>query len=196
MKRIIFVVLLAIIHFWSCTTGINRSKDPGVIRVNLQSDPTDTTITILGKIYSVDSTSIFNIYIFEAKAYIDSNYSFLVPRLTDYYDDGRYYNILEMEETTYKKYKIYESFAPPDKYDRLQFGLTASTMKIGEYKIPVELPPDENVLLDFYDDFEIYENDTTEINIQIAPFRSVERYRDSYLFNREVNIVSVNYLRR
>jgi len=196
MKRIIFVVLLVIIHLWSCTTGINRSKDPGVIRVNLQSDPTDTTITILGKIYSVDSTSIFNIYIFEAKSYIDSNYSFLVPRLTDYYDDGRYYNILEMEETTYKKFKIYESFAPPDKYDRLQFGLTASTLKIGEYKIPVELPPDENVLLDFYDDFEIYENDTTEINIQIAPFRSVERYRDSYLFNREVNVVSVNYLRR
>lgn len=191
IKQYFYCLTAVAVFFASCSTGINRSEAPGILRVTLQSDPADTTITIMGNEYRVDSASVFNVNIFEARAYIGENYTFLVPRISDYRDDGKVYNILEMENDSYKQFTIYESYVPVDDYTRLQFGLTASAMKIGDYQIPVQLPPDKELLIDLVSNFHVAENETTEVNIYLAPFRSVRRYRDIYLFDRIVDIVSI-----
>jgi len=191
MQKLFLLLFCVAVLFTACLTGIDKSEEPGILRVTLQADPTDTTITILGRDYGVDTTSVFYLHVFEAKAYIESDYTFLVPSLELFHDEGRYYNILEMENNTYKKYTIYESFVPPARYTRFQFGLTSEMMKIGEYTIPVKIPEEENLLLDFDFEYEVSEHGTTEINLQIAPFASVRRYRDSYIFQRDVIVSSV-----
>jgi len=179
-----------------CNIGVEKSEYPGVIRVNLQADPTDTSITILDKTYIPDTSSVMKVKVFEAKAYIDSCYTILLPTLDAFIDEGKSYNILEKDEGKYKKYKIYESYAPPGIYNRLQFGIVVKELEIGGYKIPIEVPEGESLIYNFDIEFAVYEYDTTEINIQIKPFKSLYRYRDSYMFNGNLEITSINVYRQ
>lgn len=154
--------------------------------------PTDTTITILNNTFAPDTLSSMKVKIFEAKAYIDSYYAILMPTLDAFRDEGNQYNILKRENNKYVKYKIYESYVPPGVYNRLQLGIISDQLKIAGYKIPLELPDGESLLYDFDLEFVVNEYDTTEINIQIKPFESLERYKDTFLFNRKLNVISIN----
>ena len=41
--------------------------------------------------------------------------------------------------------------------------------------------------------FSIYEKGVTRINLLIKPFESMSRYQDSYVFDRIIEVESVNY---
>ena len=42
-------------------------------------------------------------------------------------------------------------------------------------------------------DFSIFESGVTRINLLIKPFESMSRYQDSYVFDRIIEVESVNY---
>lgn len=192
MNKLLWLLIIVLLLMSSaCDVNIERSPDPGILEVVLQADPTDTSIVILGKTYTVDTSSVFNVHVFEAKAYIDSFYTFLVPDLDQFHDPGNTYNILSRKEGTYEKFTIYRSYVPPETFTHLEFGLTPGVMKIADFQIPVELPPDSSVLVQLNHRFTVKENQTTQILIQLEPFRSVVRYRDSYLFRRKLRIVNI-----
>ena len=187
---LIYILILA-----ACSTGIEKSKDPGVLRITLTSDPADTTITIVNKIYKPDSTSSMYLKIFEAKVYRDSNYSKLVPGLDEFRDDGNSYNILKRDNDIYQTYTIYESYVPPGDFEKIQFGISVKLLKINGFSIPLQLPEDEPLLYDIDCEFYVEENDTTEINLQLKPLKSLIRYRDSYLYQREIEVVNIKQLK-
>ncbi|MBO8131804.1 MAG: hypothetical protein H0Z29_09875 [Candidatus Marinimicrobia bacterium] len=190
------IVILIMLISKGCNIEVEKSDYPGVLRLNLQADPTDTSITILDKTYIPDTSSVMKVKVFEAKAYIDSCYTILLPTLDAFIDEGRSYDILKKDEGKYKRYKIYESYAPPGIYNRLQFGIIIKELEIGGYKIPIEVPEGGSLIYNFDIEFAVYEDDTTEINIQIKPFESLYRYRDSYIFNGNLEITSINVYRQ
>ncbi len=193
MRNLIFFTLILILS--ACSTGVEKSKEPGVLRITLTADPSDTTITIVNKTYQPDSTSIMYLNIFEAKVYSDSNYAKLVPTLEDFRDDGNFYNIIKRENDNYQTYIIYESYVPPGEFDKIQFGLTASMLYIDGFGIPLQLPENESLLFDLDLDFFVEENDTTEIKLQIKPLESLVRYRDTYLYKREIKVIDTKHLK-
>ncbi len=110
-----------------------------------------------------------------------------------------YYDILLRINYSYPKYKVFETYIPPGQYDSLQVGLSPAPspfdiVRIGAMVIPVELPPDEQVLMNFDCEFTVHEDDTTEIVLEIKPLESVRRYRDSYLFCRDIKVTDIRYL--
>ena len=188
----LLIILIGLI-LMQCSTGVNRSPEPGIVKVVLQSEPSDTTIVILNETYSVDSNSVFLVQVAQGKVYIDSFYSDILPELDDFKDTGNRYNILEQEDGTYKKTKLFETYAPPDNYNNLQFALNASVLKIAEFQIPVQLPEGAQLLMDFEFPFTVKERMTTEIFMQIEPLSSVIRYKDSYIFIRKIEILNITY---
>jgi len=188
-------ILLAItvLFLGNCTTGVERSLNPGIVKVVLHPEASDTTIVILGQTYAVDSSSFFSLQISQGKVYIDSFYSELLPELDDFQDNGRSYNILEKEDAVYKQIKIFETFAPADDFTKLQFAVNASFLKIGGFLTPVELPEDAKLLMDFEQNFSVKEDMTTEITIKIEPLQSVIRYKDSFHFLRKLEIINISY---
>ena len=191
MKYLFPLIILLILA--ACNNGVERSKDPGIIRVLLQSDPADTTIVILNKTYSVDSTSVFNVSVAQGKVYTDSFYNQLYHKINDFTDVQNTYNILEQENGVYKTIKLFEYYAPVNVYQKLQFSFTGTVVKIGGFSIPVELPEGESILVTFNHDFEVKENMVTEITVTIRPLESVVRFKDKYLFKRKMEITDVKY---
>lgn len=176
---------------FGCDTGVESSPDPGIVRVTLQSDPADTSIVILADTFTVSPGDFFPIIIFQGKVSQQSNFALLFKDTESYRPEDVIYDVLKRENGEYVRFVIYESFVPPGNYDRLQFGATASLLILGNFVIPVQLPPDADQLMDFYYDFEVFESRVTEINVEISPFESVRRFRDSFLFDPKMRIVSV-----
>jgi hypothetical protein len=192
MLRYIFLIITGL-FLSQCSTGVERSLDPGIVKVVLQSNPADSSIVILGETYLVDSSSVFNVQISQGKIYIDSYFSDLLPEIDDFQDSGNAYNILEKENDGYKQIKIFETFAPPDNFTKLQFALNANVLIIGGFRIPVELPEDAKLLVEFDQIITVKEGMTTEIIIQIEPLQSVVRYKDSFRFLRKLEIINISY---
>ena len=69
----------------------------------------------------------------------------------------------------------------------------ASVLNIGPYRIPVSLPQDVEGTASIPVDFSIFEGGVTRINLSIKPFESMSRYQDSYVFDRIIEVESVNY---
>jgi hypothetical protein len=95
--------------------------------------------------------------------------------------------IISTTNSRYRKYTVFESYVPPGTYDRLQFALTGREVltyypKI--YQNPVELPPGENSVMSFVMSFQVNEDRVTQIEIEIYPFKSLQRHRDSFYFSR------------
>lgn len=137
--------------------------------------------------------SSFKVSIFQGKAYHDSLYAILFTGLSKYRTESRNYNLLEQDRGQYKQFTIFESYVPPGDYDVLEFGLTASQLTLGVFNSPIELPEGENPLIRLSKDFEVFEGGTTELNLQIRPLESIARYRDSFIFDRIIEINTINY---
>lgn len=176
----------------SCDSTVEVSPAPGIIRVTLQSDPTDTSIIVIKDTFTVSQGDSFGVAISQGKIYNGDNFATLFINLNSN-DIEATYNILKRENGEYKKYTVYETYVPPDNYDKLQFVANARLLRLKYFLVPVQLPEGVSPLLDFNCDFEVFENDTTEINMQISPFKSVVRFKDSYYFTREMMIVGVKY---
>ena len=217
---IIFLLLMSsgINH---CSTGIETSPAAGILRITIQSNPADTFVVIVTDTFTVSCTDtlirdcdtsivandtiysncdtiytnrdFFFVTFSQAKAYSSDNYALLYTDPQAYSQEDSYFNALLMINHEYPEWTIYESRLPPQKYNRIQIGVNAERLRIGTLDIPVQLPPDTSLLMDFYRDFTIDENRVTEINLQISPFQSIERYKDIYHFTREIEVINVKY---
>lgn len=179
-----------------CTSGIENSPAPGIVRVILQSDPVDTSIVILNNTYVVTQSDTFKATVFQGRVYRDSLFSLLYRDLSSYRQTDDTYNLIGRENNQYLPIKLFESYVPAQRYNRLEFGLTGNEFKIGGstgYKILVQLPPGEALLISMQIDFEVFENQVTEIVLQIKPLSSLVRYRDTYFFTREIELMGVKY---
>lgn len=189
----IFIITAGILS--NCSTDIQDSPEPGVLKVILYSDPADTQIVILSKTFTVSETDYFGTTVFQGKVFLGEKFAFLYKDKMSYRQEDVTYNIIERKNGQYTLFTIFDSYVPPGDYTRLQFGLNSNLVKIGYLEIPVKLPPGESPMRNLEQIFQIYENQITEIKVQISPFQSVKRYRDSYQFIPEMKIIEINYYR-
>ena len=177
-----------------CDTGIEPSPDPGILRITLESNPLDTSIVIVNNTFNISQDDSLGIKIFQGKAYNDTVSAILYTDIESYKQEEKTYNIIRRDSTGYKRYTIFESFVPPFDYDRIQLGITSNILQISDFDaIDVQSPENASLFVDLYRNFHVNENDTTEINVQIKPFQSISRYRDSYQFIPKIVITNVIY---
>jgi len=195
IKLLPVVLLLAIgLGSNSCTTGVEKSPLPGYLKVTLQSNPSDSTITIGDQKYSISDKGFLNVTVYQGAIYNDSVFTDIFSNLKEYTFFDHSYNILSLDKQgAPKKFVIFDSRIPPGAYDSLRFGLSANSLLIGDFQIPVQLPPDAPQLygVHFNEPLQIKESDTTVVNLQINTFKSVQRYRNSFYFDRKINIKNI-----
>ncbi|MEK6756736.1 MAG: hypothetical protein AABZ02_11345, partial [Bacteroidota bacterium] len=59
---------------------------------------------------------------------------------------------------------------------------------------PVQLPPGTHPQIQIPAKITVNEGRVTQVNLEIFPFSSLYRFRDSYLFGRKIKVVSVENL--
>ena len=203
------VVFMGTMLSFSCSenydlAGVN-SPDPGILRIYIKSDDTDRDIIIAGDTLTVgegpflviDGETIPDwlvLVVGQARAYSDTNHAVLFKGLDEYRELTNYYNIIALEDGVYKECLIFESKLPPDTYDSLKIAFSADFISIGSFQIPIETPPGTEYLQAFYKEFEIQENDTTEIHLVLKPFESMMRVKNTYQFLRLITVNKILYL--
>lgn len=194
LKRIVWTTLAASLVV-SCDAGPEDSPAPGILRVTLQSDVEDTSIIIVNDTLVVSQKDSFNVTIFQGRVYSDTNFALLFRDTTSFVTEDFRHNILALDDVTgeYSLVVVYESFVPPMEYDRIQFGVTASVLKIGNFEVPVKLLDASQPLIDVEQPFVVSENKVTVVNLRIVPFGSVTRYRDTFHFIPQIDVISVDY---
>ncbi|HFE64678.1 MAG TPA: hypothetical protein ENK14_09745 [Caldithrix sp.] len=185
----IFIALICLL-FFACSSGIEFSPDPGILRITLESDQADTTITIVTDTLTVSDNDVFRITIFQGKVYQDSTFTVLYPTIESNSQEERAYNLITRENHQYQKFTIFESYVPPFKYNKIQFGLDSDFLKLRNFdKIQVVTP--NNFFLILETDFEVHENRMTEVNLRVSPFENVVRYKDTYIFAPIMEVVGI-----
>jgi len=137
--------------------------------------------------------NVFNVSVFQGKVYHDSLYAILFTGLSKYRTETNEYNLLAQVGGRYKQFIIYESYVPPGDYNVIEFGLTASQISLGVFNSPIELPENESSLVKLFENFEVFEGGVTELNVQVYPLASLTRYRDSFIFDRVIEVNKINY---
>ncbi|MBM4160363.1 MAG: hypothetical protein FJ217_04595 [Ignavibacteria bacterium] len=199
----------------SCRTGVEPSPSPGIVRVTLKSIETDTTIIIQNDTSRFSRWDEFYLYISQGKIYRGHNHALLYAEPSIARVPGDTVNIIRREwlsgvpikptdfteintrNSRYIKYVILESYVPPGEYDSLAFALTANEILIFLPKVymnPVQLPPGTHPQMQFPAKITVNEGRVTQVDLEIFPFSSLYRYRDSYLFGRKIRVASVENL--
>lgn len=192
MKTSLKFLLIVATVFWnltSCTVDVVDSPDPGLIRLILQADNSDTSIVIMGDEYTVDSTFSFIVKVQEARAYADTIYTNLFPTIYDNMDYGEEYDLLIRNNNQYEKYTIYEYFAPPNSYSKIELSINPVKVKIGNFgSIPIQISPGESSLETIDYNFDVEENAVTTIYVEFAVFQSIVRSMDLFYFGPKLTI--------
>lgn len=197
------ILIFSALVIYSCS-GVTDSPDHGIVRVIFSSDPADTILIEKSDTFSVSTRydAIFMLKVFQGRIYRDTDFAVLYPTIGSYRQEDEFVNIIALDTLgEYKKYKVFESYVPPGDYNSLEFGVApASEVPLRivansgkTFENPVELPPDVDLLFHFDRNFSVNENKVTQIDVQISPFKSVERYRDVYRLYRIMKITDVHY---
>ncbi len=187
---VIALTIVAVIA--GCKTGIEDSPQPGTVRVMLRADPADTTIVILTDTITVSNSDSIDLTMFQSKVFSGQKFAVLYQTKSSYRQEDVQYNVLRRENGEYATFTIYDSFVPPGSYTGLQLGITASILKLfGVAPIQLQLRPGAPSLMSFSVNFDVVENRTTEITVEISPLKSLSRYRDIYYFDRQVTVSGV-----
>lgn len=190
ITRPLCIVLLVLVGI-GCDTGVEESPEPGVLRVTMQADPADTTIEIAGQRLAISSSDSFGVTVYQGRAFRDSAFAVLFKSTTSYRERDFVYNVFRRDGSDFEEFVIFESLLPPAEYDSLRFSATAEVLSIGNFQIPVRLPPDDVPPMDFPTSFRIVEHETTEVKVMLRPLESVRRFRDMYLFHRQFEVTHV-----
>ncbi|RJP71304.1 MAG: hypothetical protein C4539_05370 [Ignavibacteriales bacterium] len=154
LKLICFLTPLVFIGlFSSCDTGVEDSPAPGIVRVVLRANPSDTYIINRSDTFYIFSPyynkTRFNLNIFQGRIYSGDKFAILYKTTQSYQQEDSIYNMVQTNYTSeqinsivmdlfngkvkladlvcdYKSHKIFESYAPPGNYTRLTFGVNAS----------------------------------------------------------------------
>jgi len=134
-----FICILALISLYllsGCETGVENSPFPGILRVTLRSDPSDTVLVERSDTFTVNQKypALFMIKVFQGRVYKESNLAVLYRTTSSYRQEDALYNILELDSLgEYKQNTIFESFIPPGDYSSLEFGVNAAS----DYKLTI-----------------------------------------------------------
>jgi hypothetical protein len=209
---ILLFLMVSSAVFLSCTTGVEPSPSPGLLRVTIKGVETDTAIVILSDTSEFSRWDNFRVYVGQGRIYKSDNYSAIYANSSSDRKTTDTANILGREwlngapittaDTTtitpqnsrYRRYVVFESYVPPGTYDRLYFGLTANVMEIfipKHYLNPVQLPPGDIPGIDFSGTFTVEQDRATQIDLEIYPFESLTRYKDAYYFSRKMYVANV-----
>jgi hypothetical protein len=196
----------------ACTTGVEPSPHAGFIRVVLKSNEQDTMIVILSDTTRFSRYDAFFARVFDGRIYRGENYAPIYVNTSIQRVQSDTVNILAREwlsgipitirdsvaitpaNSRYRKFTIFEWAVPPGTYDMLQFGLLAEEVATYIPKLyvnPVQLPPGVSSTLYFPVSFSIQEDKVTQIEVEISPFKSLHRYQDSFLFDRQVRVAGI-----
>lgn len=194
---IIVIVILcsAPLYFYSCSTGVESSPQPGIVRITLQSNPLDTAIIIQNDTSRFSPYDRFDVVVSQGKVYRDTNFAPLYKNISIYRPTADTINIIKRENFRYVRHTVFESYVPPGRYNKIQFSVTAKQLNIywpKDYEIPIQLPAGTNAAMDFTADFLVSENKVTQVDFEIDPFLSLTRYLDSYVFSRRLRLKSIH----
>ncbi len=196
--RLLFLITILFFVSGCDTTEITgvRSPDPGTIRIFLKADDSDNFIVVAGDTATVGQgvNDSLALVIGQARAFVDEKYAVIFQTLDEYRELSDTLNILTQENNTYKRFKIFESFVPPDTYDSLGIVISATFVQVGSFQIPIEMPEDTKTLKVFDNSFQIKEDKITEIYLKIKPFESMTRFGDTFQFQRIITIESIKIL--
>lgn len=217
MKKVIwfhlrlFLVCLYLIS--ACSTGVEQSPDPGIIRVTLKSADNDTLLVILGDTVKFSRVDYYDVIVSQGRLYQGNKYADLYTDLSINRNSSDTINILQRAwldgrlitpadpvfdvATSKSKYvgsKVIEWYVPPGTYDKLQFNLKGIEIFVArprQFRTPLQLDEGVSPIMNFNQIITVNEGRVTEVNLEILPFQSIRRYRDSYLFDRKVSVASV-----
>jgi len=184
-----FIILFFLLG--GCDTGIEDSPDPGILRITLESDQSDTVIVIVTDTLTVSDEDVFLMSVFQGQVFEDSTYGILYPTLSSTRQEEIFYNLIWRESGQYQRFTIFESYVPPGSYNKIEFGIDSRFLKLQNFDLIEVLTPD-NYFLELPTSFEVKSKGTTEVNVSVKPFQSIIRYRDIYLFQPEMEIVGIN----
>lgn len=198
-----------------CTTGVEPSPRPGIIRVTLKSSDSDVSLVILSDTTRFSRYDQFDARVYGGRVLRGDNYapiyattsierieSDTVNLLAREWLNGTPINIRDSvtitpQNSRYRKFTVFEWFLSPGTYDQLEFTLMADEVVTYIPKLyvnPIQLPPGSPPQLFFVTPFSIQEDRVTQIDVEILPFQSLHRYQDSFLFDRKMQVVRVQNL--
>jgi hypothetical protein len=195
-----------------CTTNVEPSPDPGTIRILFKSSDSDTMIVIQNDTSEFSRWDNFDMFVSQGRLYQGENYSYIYNNPSSERKASDTVNALAREwlngepityrdtakitpsNSRFRKFVIFESYAPPGSYTRMSFSLTATEMEIfipKHYLNPVTLPPGVPPSMTFQTSISVTEGGVTEVELEIAPYQSLRRYQDQFYFDRQVVVKRV-----
>ncbi len=191
-NAILLAITILLMSLAGCGSGIEDSPAPGILRITLESNQTDTVIIIVKDTLTVSDGDNFRVSIFQGRVFQGNTYGILYPSLTSTSQQERAYNLIARENNLYMRFQIFETYLTPGGYSDIEFGIDSEFLKLQNFdRIDVITPP--NYYLKLPVNFDIHENRITEVNVRVSPFTYIVRYRDSYNFEPEMDIVGVTY---
>jgi len=212
--RYTYVVASAILLWMliGCKTSVEPSPEPGILRITLKSAESDTNIIIQNDTSRFSRWDQFQVTVSQARVSRGDYYanvycnpsaerktSDTVNVLGRDWLDGKPITTADTAAITfsnsrYRKYVVFESYVPPGSYDQLTLAIVASEVEIfipKHYLNPVGLPPGDAPSMNLPAAITIAERGVTEVSIELAPFKSLYRYRDQFYFSRKVVITDI-----
>lgn len=195
-----------------CTTGVEPSPEPGIVRVMIKGVESDTMIVIQSDSSEFSRWDRFDLYLSTGRVYRGDLYSTIYNNPSNERKGSDTVNILAREwldgspitprdtmritpqNSRWINYVVFESYVPPGSYDRLYFSLMATEMEIfipKHYLNPVQLPPGTEPGMSFDVPFTVTDGAVTEIWLEIYPYQSLSRYKDAFYFDRQIIVSSV-----
>lgn len=220
MKNVLWLnmvfILLYLIPFSGCSTGVESSPDPGIIRVILKSSESDTLLVILGDTVKFSRVDHFDVIVGQGRLYQGIHYSDLYNGLninrvsTDTVNllqrswlDGQVITStdtvfdVEVSKSKYVGHTVFEWYVPEGVYDKLQFSLNGIDLFIArprQFSNPLQLADSVSPIMNFNQPITVNAGRITEVDLVAFPLQSVRRFKDSYIFDRKVNIARIqNY---
>lgn len=207
MMRIRYALIVAALLtaglLTACDTGVDPSPQPGVFRLLMQADPSDNTVVIGPKRYTLgnDTTeALMRVSVGQALVYRDTSYAALFRRLNSFQIEDPVVDVLAASKNGEpENHMLFESYLPPAEYDSLQLALRVNLFRVtstgrfsySSFENEVRLPPGASPVLTFREPFTIRSGDTTIVQLRIQPLRSLTRFQDVYYFTPQVEIESI-----
>ena len=217
MKKVFaFGVFLILVYCGGCSTGVDPSPAPGIVRMTLKSDDADTLLVILADTIQFSKYDYYDVMVSQGRLWRGENYSYLYTNTSTERNATTIINILQRKwkngdiitpgdsvfdvdtwRSEYVSSTVYEWYVPPGTYDKLDFNLSGIEMYVvrpRRFQNPLQLPEGVRPIMTFPVSVTVEAGRTTEIQLVVSPFQSIRRYKDAYLFDRKVRIAKIQIL--
>jgi hypothetical protein len=211
LSACLLITTLLLLH--GCTTGVEESPEPGIFRVTLLSNEADSILVILGDTARCSRIDRYNIITSKGRLYNGENYVDLYVFPTIDREPSLSFNLLQRQwpdgrlvggtdpfeiqrsKTMPTRYTIFEWYTPPGTYDKFQFGLIGVEVFVAiprQFNNPLQLPEGVSSVMDFTQPITVNAGRVTQLDLVIDPYKSIRRFKDSYIFDRKVSVSQVH----